>query len=184
MLACLECAYKHIGHAEILLKEAIERKAPIPTSYLKKIEKLSQKILERMRGGYSMSYSEGNPEGNPIGVKYIPFCEEIAEICKGLSLEECKKKIRELYYENPYKYGCIEEKEPKENFDERSFRTLIIPAHEGKERTYVVIGCPKGEWDEEKKICKVGTRTQKIIRSPLDEKCINIFLACARKGEK
>lgn len=49
--------------------------------------------------------------------------------------------------------------EPKENFDNRSFRVINLGT-KGKKAT---IGCPKGEWSPSKNKCKVGTRIQKIM---------------------
>jgi hypothetical protein len=43
-------------------------------------------------------------------------------------------------------------------FDPRSFRTI----RRGKYR--VVVGCPKGQWSPVRKVCKVGTRAQAVLR--------------------
>lgn len=56
------------------------------------------------------------------------------------------------------------EVEPKENFDNRSFRVIQLGT-KGKKAT---IGCPnspdgRSNWSPSKKKCKVGTRIQKIM---------------------
>ena len=58
--------------------------------------------------------------------------------------------------EGRYKHEVIES---KANFDPRSFRVKTI-----KPGVKLTIGCPKGEWRPKRKRCKVGTRTQKIMR--------------------
>ncbi len=48
--------------------------------------------------------------------------------------------------------------ESPSSFDPKSFRTV----RSGRAR--VVVGCPKGQWDPSRGICKVGTRAQAILR--------------------
>jgi hypothetical protein len=48
---------------------------------------------------------------------------------------------------------------PREEFDKDSFRTKEI-----KPGVKIVIGCPKGEYDKSKSVCKVGMKLQKILR--------------------
>jgi len=43
-------------------------------------------------------------------------------------------------------------------FDKRSFRVKHISKNK-----MIVIGCPKGHWNNRKKRCKVGTRIQKTM---------------------
>ncbi len=73
----------------------------------------------------------------------------------------------DMYEENPLRrygskarYKHIRVRSPKE-FDPRSFR-VIDPGRPGY--TKLVIGCPKGKWDNRRKRCKVGTRVQAILR--------------------
>lgn len=53
-------------------------------------------------------------------------------------------------------YHCVIN--PKDKFDRKSFRTLVRGTHR------IVIGCPKGHYDERKKRCKIGTMAQKILK--------------------
>ena len=50
--------------------------------------------------------------------------------------------------------------EPKGKFDKRSFRTIDSGE---KGDTKVVVGCPKGQWDNKRRRCKVGTRGHKLL---------------------
>lgn len=84
------------------------------------------------------------------------------------SREDAKYAMKLLRHEgwNPVKSGSkakyIHERvrSPK-LFDPRSFR-VIDPGRKG--HTKLIIGCPKGEWDERRKRCRVGTRLQSILR--------------------
>lgn len=53
-------------------------------------------------------------------------------------------------------YHC--QTQPKSRFDPRSFRT-VSPA----EGVKITVGCPKGEWDGNRKACRVGTEDQKVM---------------------
>jgi len=53
---------------------------------------------------------------------------------------------------------CKIVKKPSKDFDKRSFRTI-----KKDKGVRIIIGCPKGKWDDKKKRCKVGTRVQKIL---------------------
>lgn len=88
---------------------------------------------------------------------------------KRLSVIDVKytESIKRIYYieigdtmpkngEREYKHERIA---PKEDFDPRSFRTKEI-----KPGVKIIVGCPKGEFDAKKKLCKVGTKLQKIMR--------------------
>lgn len=48
---------------------------------------------------------------------------------------------------------------PKEKCDPRSFRTKEI-----KPGVKITICCPKGEYDLKNKLCRIGTKLQKIMR--------------------
>jgi len=58
--------------------------------------------------------------------------------------------------EGKYNHKVVE---PKGKFDDDSFRT--VPS--GKKGTKVVVGCPKGKWDDSAERCKVGTQAHKIL---------------------
>lgn len=60
---------------------------------------------------------------------------------------------------------CRERQAPPSHFDKRSLRTV----KQGKAR--IVIGCPKGKWDQKAKRCRVGTRAQTILRPMNNPKC-------------
>jgi hypothetical protein len=68
-------------------------------------------------------------------------------------------------------YFCESVKAPKSKFDPRSFR------YKKSGSSWILIGCPKGQWQPRKKACKVGTRAHKILR--------NVCSKCpCKKGEK
>lgn len=52
---------------------------------------------------------------------------------------------------------CSKIKARKSAFDPRSFRWIQ------RGRTWLLIGCPKGQWASRKKRCKVGTRAYEIL---------------------
>lgn len=57
-----------------------------------------------------------------------------------------------------------EEVLPKEYFDPRSFRYVRVPRDRTKPASaYILIGCPKGGWDEATQRCRVGTKAHKIM---------------------
>lgn len=49
---------------------------------------------------------------------------------------------------------------PKEFFDKRSFRVKNV---DPKRNIKITIGCPIGKFNDKRKRCNVGTRTQKIM---------------------
>ena len=61
--------------------------------------------------------------------------------------------------------------QPKRGFDSRSFRTI-----KPKEGVKITIGCPTGDWDPSKQLCKVSTQAQRIMYRkdvcPQEEGCI------------
>ncbi len=61
-----------------------------------------------------------------------------------------KKKYRREHIEDP------------EKFDPRSFRYIVRGKHK------ILIGCPKGYWDDKNKRCRVGTRAVSILH-PIGE---------------
>jgi hypothetical protein len=66
---------------------------------------------------------------------------------------------------------CERKPIPKGRFDKRSFRWRRSGA------SWILIGCPKGQWMPRKERCKVGTRAHAILRS--------VCPTCrCRKGEK
>jgi hypothetical protein len=70
---------------------------------------------------------------------------------------------------------CEESIAPKSRFDPRSFRWTRSG------RAWVLIGCPKGQWDpkgyvtvrgkRKKGRCKVGTRAQKLLAPSVSARC-------------
>ena len=50
-------------------------------------------------------------------------------------------------------------KAPPGRFDKRSFRVKTISRN-----TKLVIGCPRGKWNNKSKRCRVGTRVQKVMK--------------------
>lgn len=53
---------------------------------------------------------------------------------------------------------CETTKNPRRFFDARSFR--YIP----RGKNWLLIGCPKGKWDDRTNSCKVGTRAYKVLK--------------------
>lgn len=73
-------------------------------------------------------------------------------INRGIKKPSTKKK------KNPYRKTRLHKKlASKEEFDRRSFRYKRVG------NKLVLVGCPKGKWDEKRKKCKVGTKAQKIL---------------------
>jgi len=58
---------------------------------------------------------------------------------------------------NKYKHKKVRD---SKLFDKRSFRIVDV-GREG--HTKIVIGCPKGKWNNRDKRCLVGTKVQSII---------------------
>lgn len=52
---------------------------------------------------------------------------------------------------------CERREAPKGRFDRRSFRW------KKSGRAFVLVGCPRGEWNARAGRCKVGTRAYKIL---------------------
>ena len=50
--------------------------------------------------------------------------------------------------------------------DPRSFRTKPV-----SKKTKLVVCCPKGKFDRKTKRCKVGTKTQSILKKKVKGKC-------------
>lgn len=88
--------------------------------------------------------------------------------CKGYDTEPAANPRKGAQIRGKYeiaKHGkwVRERLAPKEDFDPRSFRTVRSGRH------LVVIGCPKGRWDEYREHCKVGTRGQALLH-PIEMK--------------
>lgn len=60
-----------------------------------------------------------------------------------------RKKIRGSY--------CERAEAPKSRFDKRSFRWVR------KGKNWLLIGCPRGEWNSRTSRCAVGTRAHKLL---------------------
>jgi len=83
-----------------------------------------------------------------------------------------KVEEREVIIEGKKYLQRIEEVKPKEYFEEESFRTLapkcplmrpeLCPEEIRAKTTRVIIGCPKDQWDRERKLCKVATETHVV----------------------
>lgn len=52
---------------------------------------------------------------------------------------------------------CREIQAPRRDFDRRSFRWIK------RRETWILIGCPKGQWQPRKQRCKVGTRAYEVL---------------------
>jgi hypothetical protein len=52
---------------------------------------------------------------------------------------------------------CRSVKAPKRTFDPRSFRWIQ------RGRSWILIGCPKGQWQPRKQRCRVGTRAHEVL---------------------
>jgi len=147
VMFCLECAYKHARDLEHHLEDAYRvTKNPEFDQMIDILRGWRKRYLEMMKQ---------NPE--PCG------CEGIVEPGQNPNPE-----LAEL------ERACVwrkEEKEPAEAFDPRSFRTLCPECPEQRCAlcppelacaTRIIIGCPVGQWDEEKNICKVSTKAHVI----------------------
>jgi hypothetical protein len=61
---------------------------------------------------------------------------------------------------------CRETKAAKRDFDARSFRWIK------RGRSWLLIGCPRGQWQPRKARCKVGTRAYEVLApTPRSGRC-------------
>jgi hypothetical protein len=68
-----------------------------------------------------------------------------------------KRKIKGTY--------CEERLAPKTAFDPRSFR------YKRSGKAWLIVGCPKGQWDPRAQLCKVGTRAHKLLTPAKGKRC-------------
>lgn len=61
---------------------------------------------------------------------------------------------------------CAKFENPRKLFDRRSFRWSPL-----KDHSRVLIGCPKGEWNDRTKRCRVGTKAHKIYLFSNKKRC-------------
>ena len=105
----------------------------------------------------------------PLGKTYVAECKlriegdkRILECGRFLRYDEpspnptLPKRI-EIVHHPSGEVSVVEVYHEKEEFEPKSFRT-IVP----KEKHYIVIGCPKGYWDEEKQKCLTSTKIQHL----------------------
>ena len=159
---CLECAYQHARDVEHHLEDAVKfgKSHPERQKFQELLDKqrLIRKEIDKLRLKQLMETGEeiciacsesesetesGNPESESNPESKIPvYCEFIKEQVK-----------------------------PKEYFDPRSFRTVCpeSPTKRCKDlppemacASRIIIGCPKGFWDEETQRCRVGTEVHVI----------------------
>ena len=57
------------------------------------------------------------------------------------------------------KNECRKRQTNPNKFDKRSFRSKKV-----SKRTRIIIGCPRGKYNQKTKKCKVGTKIQSIIK--------------------
>ena len=57
------------------------------------------------------------------------------------------------------KTECRKRVEDPKKFDRRSFRSKRL-----SKRTRIIVACPRGQYDTRRKRCKVGMKTQSIIK--------------------
>ncbi len=106
--------------------------------------------------------------GRYLGYK-LYFIDEEGTVGRGLYTDlgiysrynEAQGKAKEHYdrlsvMKNPAEF-CPERIEDPKKFDRRSLRTVKSGDHR------ITVGCPKGKYDAKKKMCKVGTRIQRIL---------------------
>lgn len=67
----------------------------------------------------------------------------------------------------PRKY-CRQRLADPKDFDRRSFRTVAVP---GRPDRKIVTGCPAGEYQPRKGVCKVGLKAQSMLLAVKDAKC-------------
>jgi hypothetical protein len=60
---------------------------------------------------------------------------------------------------------CEKIKAKKSSFDRRSFRWVK------RNKTRVLIGCPKGKWDDKRSRCRVGTRAYAVLKPAKGKRC-------------
>jgi len=133
--------YSKIRRREHELEDKMKLEGTLSEQELEELKRLRQMRKELERGGCSGVVEPGeNP--NP-----------------GLAVEEQRCE------------WAVEVKRPREHFDERSFRTLcpecpqmrcaLCPPEKAC-ATRIIIGCPKGYWDEKAQKCLVSTEVHVI----------------------
>jgi len=133
--------YSKIRRREHELEDKLKLEGSLSESELEELKRLRQLRKQLERGG-----CEGvvNPTENPN---------------PGLASEEARCE------------WTVEVKAPREYFEEESFRTLCPECPQGRcalcppERacaTRIIVGCPKGYWDKERKICLTSMQVHTI----------------------
>jgi len=145
---CLECMFKHGRDLEHHAEDAYRiTKDPFYDRIIDTMREIRKGIFDRMREKpASCPGCEGvvEPGQNPN--------PELAELEKACTWRK-------------------EEVKPKEYFEPASFRTLCPECPEARCAlcppelacaTRIIIGCPLGQWDAEKGLCKVATEAHVI----------------------
>ena len=133
--------YSKIRRREHELEDKLKLEGSLSESELEELKKLREMRKSIERGG-----CEGvvNPGENPN-----PSLSEEEEKCTWI----------------------VEVKRPREEFEEESFRTLCPECPQARcalcppEKvcaTRIIVGCPKGYWDRERKVCLTSTQVHAI----------------------
>jgi len=179
MMHCWECVYKHLRDAEHHLEDTVrvtdgkERElAELMIDTIRAIRKICFEVFNK-ESVDTRSIDEVIDEGIRL-LRESKLRESSLEAKEGIG--ECKKIFEasaEPLTQAPVPV-CTWRKEvvtPKEEFDPRSFRVICPECPEQrcskcppelKCATRIIIGCPKGHWDEKTQTCKVATRVHVI----------------------
>jgi hypothetical protein len=74
---------------------------------------------------------------------------------------------------------CERALSPKASFDRRSFR------YKRSGRAWVLIGCPRGQWNARAERCRVGTRAYKLLTpAPARGRCASGQAKACKRGRR
>ena len=184
MMHCWECVYKHLRDAEHHLEDTVrvtdgkERElAELMIDTIRAIRKIVFDIYTK-ESVDTRSFDEVLEEGIKL-LKEGRLREVSLSAKEGIAnCEKIYESQAEPLSSDPVSLSCSWQREeitPKEEFDPRSFRVLCPECPEQrcskcppelKCATRVLIGCPKGQWDEKTQTCKVSTKVHVIEPKP------------------
>jgi hypothetical protein len=182
MMHCYECVYKHLRDVEHHLEDTVRVTDGKEREVAEKMIDIVRALRKIVFDLYTHTSVDTRNLDEVLDEALLTLSslgklrESSIKAVEGIG--ECKKiyeSAAEPFSENP---GLPQECEwkteivrPKEEFDSRSFRVICPECPnqrcsqcppELKCATRIIIGCPKGEWDEKTKTCRVSTQVHSI----------------------
>ena len=169
---CPSCQLKHIISAIAFLEEASRLGGKGDLEIAKKLDGLISKVS---------NVTEANPEvareiraiRKELEKKLFDTDDPDTETITPEIVHKEDEDITEIEFSSPKgvkpdiikvevtKDWIITTHHPRELFDPRSFRTITPRGLEEPHR--IIIGCPKGYWDDINKLCRTSTKVYQII---------------------